>query len=115
MKRTLIVAFVALLSLSVAVAAQTTKTSPNGDSQSATGKKRGPIFRATKDQITQAQNLLKQRGLYAGDSTGKLDADTRNALRKYQESEGIKVTGTLNRITLEKMSIALTDKQRTMT
>jgi peptidoglycan hydrolase-like protein with peptidoglycan-binding domain len=77
-------------------------------------KKRPPIFRATKDQIKQAQALLRQRGLYAGDATGKLDDASRAGLRKYQEAEGIKVTGTLNRVTLEKMSIALTDKQKAM-
>jgi peptidoglycan hydrolase-like protein with peptidoglycan-binding domain len=114
MKTILTFAFVAVLSLSVTAAAQTTKTSPNGESASAGVKKRGPVFRATKEQITQAQNLLKQRGLYGGGTTGKLDTETRAALKKYQESEGLRITGTLNRATLEKMSIALTDKQRTM-
>jgi hypothetical protein len=45
---------------------------------------------------------------------GKLDDATREGLRKYQQAEGLKVTGTLNKITLEKMNIALTDKQKTM-
>ncbi len=79
-----------------------------------TAKKRGPVFRATKDQIKQAQTILKQKGFYGGDVTGKLDPDTRAGLRKYQEAEGIKVTGTLNRATLEKMSITLTERQRAM-
>jgi len=35
-------------------------------------------------------------------------------LRKYQQAEGLKVTGTLNKITLEKMNITLTEKQKTM-
>lgn len=78
-------------------------------------KKRGPVFRATKDQIKLAQGILKQRGFYGGESSGKLDTDTRNGLRKYQEAEGIKVTGTLNRLTLEKMNITLTDRQQAMT
>jgi peptidoglycan hydrolase-like protein with peptidoglycan-binding domain len=77
-------------------------------------KKRGPVFRATKDQIMQAQAILKQRGFYAGEQTGKLDPDTREGLKKYQSAEGLKVTGTLNKITLEKMSITLTDKQKAM-
>ena len=57
----------------------------------------------------------------AGDGNGlvwyhviALDAPTRDGLKKYQEAEGIKVTGTLNRATLEKMSITLTEKQRAM-
>jgi peptidoglycan hydrolase-like protein with peptidoglycan-binding domain len=76
--------------------------------------KRGPIFRATKEQINQAQALLKTRGFYSGEPLGKLDDATREGLRKYQQAEGLKVTGTLNRVTLEKMNIALTDKQRNM-
>ncbi len=75
---------------------------------------RGPVFRATKDQINQAQAVLKGRGFYSGEQIGKLDDATRDGLKKYQQAEGIKVTGTLNRVTLEKMNIALTDKQKTM-
>ncbi len=78
------------------------------------GQKRGPVFRATKEQINQAQALLKSRGYYGGEQLGKLDDATREGLRKYQQAEGLKVTGTLNKVTLEKMNIALTDKQKTM-
>ena len=76
--------------------------------------KRGPIFRATKEQINRAQAILKERGFYGGEQLGKLDDATRDGLRKYQQAEGLKVTGTLNKITLEKMNITLTDKQKTM-
>jgi peptidoglycan hydrolase-like protein with peptidoglycan-binding domain len=83
------------------------KDKPAGDKP-----KRAPVFRATKDQITAAQQLLKSQNLYNGDPTGKLDDPTRQALRKYQEANGLKPTGTLNRVTLEKMGIELTDKQK---
>ena len=119
MKRFLTGLLMILLALPIAGAAQEKNPNSNASSGSETmnanmKKKRGPVFRATKDQINQAQALLKQRGFYAGEQTGKLDADTRGGLRKYQEAEGIKVTGTLNRMTLEKMNIPLTDKQKTM-
>ncbi len=118
MKRILVAVLTALLCLSGVAAAQNSNSSKTvrNDNAAAAGeaKKRGPIFRATKEQIRQAQGILKQRGFYAGEATGKLDADTRGGLRKYQEAEGLKVTGTLNRVTLEKMSVALTDKQKTM-
>ena len=78
------------------------------------GTKRGPIFRATKEQINQAQALLKDRGFYGGEQLGKLDDATRDGLRKYQQAEGLKVTGTLNKVTLQKMNITLTEKQKTM-
>ncbi|HEX8136522.1 MAG TPA: peptidoglycan-binding domain-containing protein [Pyrinomonadaceae bacterium] len=87
---------------------------PAANSNANGNKKRGPVFRATKDQIMQAQAILKQRGFYAGEQTGKLDAGTREGLKKYQEAEGLKVTGTLNKVTLEKMNITLTDKQKTI-
>ncbi len=77
-------------------------------------KKRGPVFRANKDQVKQAQAILKQRGFYTGEQTGKLDANTREGLKKYQAAESLKVTGTLNKVTLVKMNITLTDKQKTM-
>ena len=114
MKKTLTTLF-ALLLLSAPAAAQTTNspkaasTTTNANSKST---HRGPVFRANKEQIKQAQALLKQRGHYAGEQTGKLDDATRAGLRKYQEAEGIKVTGTLNAATLEKMSITLTDRQK---
>lgn len=89
-------------------------TSSSTKSTTKQGVKRGPVFRATKDQINQAQAILKQRGFYGGEQIGKLDDATRDGLRKYQQAEGLKVTGTLNKITLEKMNITLTEKQRTM-
>ena len=95
------------------VLAQTTTTSTTKTSTKQ-GAKRGPIFRATKEQINQAQALLKERGFYGGEQLGKLDDATRDGLRKYQQAEGLKVTGTLNKITLEKMNITLTEKQKSM-
>ena len=89
----------------------TSSTSKAGTKQ---GRKRGPVFRANKQQINQAQAILKQRGFYAGEQLGKLDDATRDGLRKYQQAEGLKVTGTLNKITLEKMNIPLTEKQKSM-
>lgn len=111
MKRLLTAVFAASLCLSAAAAAQNTNTSTPAANTNA-AKKRGPVFRATKEQIKQAQGLLKQRGLYAGEPTGKLDTPTRDGLKKYQEAEGLKVTGTLNAATLQKMNVGLTDKQK---
>ncbi|HAF14840.1 MAG TPA: hypothetical protein DHU55_09415 [Blastocatellia bacterium] len=89
-------------------------TTNNSTTAAKTPRKRGPVFRANKDQVKQAQAILKQRGFYAGEQTGKLDADTRAGLKKYQAAENLKVTGTLNKATLEKMGITLTDKQKDM-
>ncbi len=80
--------------------------------KSGSNTKRSPIFRATADQVRSAQRLLKSQGFYNGGETGRLNADTRNGLKKFQEANNIKATGTLNRITLEAMGIELTDKQK---
>jgi peptidoglycan hydrolase-like protein with peptidoglycan-binding domain len=112
----------ALLSLffafSIAVAAQNSNSSTtqgeNKNANSNSAAKRKPVFRANKDQINQAQAILKQRGFYNGEQIGKLDADTRAGLRKYQEAEKLKVTGTLNKVTLVKMGIALTETQKSL-
>jgi peptidoglycan hydrolase-like protein with peptidoglycan-binding domain len=94
--------------------AQGSSSSTPGTAATKPQKKRGPVFRASKDQIKQAQAIVKQRGFYAGEPTGKLDDDTREGLKKYQTAESIKVTGTLNKLTLEKMGIPLTEKQKLM-
>lgn len=121
MKKIASVCLVTLLLFVCAAAASASAQNTNSSTTAMTNanasapkKKRGPIFRATKDQIKQAQAMLKTDGHYAGDATGKLDDATRTGLRKYQEAQTLKVTGTLNRVTLEKMGIALTDKQKTM-
>ena len=117
MKKLLMAALPLLLAFSPSLMAQNTNssTTTNSSARSTSApKKRGPVFRATKEQIKQAQAILKQRGFYAGEQTGKLDDDTRAGLRRYQEAEGLKVTGTLNKLALVKMNITLTDKQRAM-
>jgi peptidoglycan hydrolase-like protein with peptidoglycan-binding domain len=95
-------------------AVQNSNPATTGTTATKPQKKRGPVFRASKEQIKQAQGIVKERGFYAGEPTGKLDADTREGLKKYQAAESIKVTGTLNKVTLEKMGISLTDKQKIM-
>ena len=50
--------------------------------------------------------------MYDGEETGKLDDATRESLKKFQSENGLKSTGTLNQLTLEKMGIELTDKQK---
>lgn len=114
MKKFLTLSLLLLCVFSSAAIAQTSTSSTANKTGTKQNGKRGPIFRATKEQINQAQAILKERGFYAGDQIGKLDDATREGLRKYQQAEGLKVTGTLNKITLEKMNIALTEKQKVM-
>ena len=117
MKKLVLTSVLLLAVFAVTATAQNTNsstTSTNSTSAAKPKTPRGPVFRATKDQIKQAQKILKDRSFYSGEETGKLDADTRAGLKKYQAAESLKATGTLNKITLEKMSIVLTDKQKVM-
>ena len=116
MKRllTLTLSLSLLFAYSIAASAQDSSTSSKTTAKSTGSRKRGPVFRANKDQVNQAQSILKARGFYSGTTTGKLDDATRAGLKEYQKAEGLKVTGTLNKSTLEKMSIELTDKQKAM-
>ena len=113
MKKLLTLLVSLLFVFPLAVVAQNT-TSTGTKSAATANRKRGPVFRATKGQINQAQVILKARGFYGGEQTGKLEDATRDGLKQFQKAEGLKVTGTLNKLTLEKMGIELTDKQKTM-
>ena len=114
MKNILTLTLLLLCVLNTGVMAQNSTSTTTTQTGTKQGTKRGPIFRATKEQINQAQAILKDRGFYTGEQLGKLDDATREGLRKYQQAEGLKVTGTLNKVTLEKMNITLTEKQKTM-
>ena len=117
MKKILSATLSLLFVFAVQVAAQNANSSTTTSTSNTAvkpKKPRKPIFRANKDQIKQAQKILKDRGFYAGEETGKLDEGTRAGLKKYQTAETLKVTGTLNKVTLEKMAIVLTDRQKVM-
>lgn len=93
----------------ISINAQPTTSGTTASTETKTKRK---VFRATKEQIVETQKKLKDGGMYAGEASGKLDDATREALKKYQQANALKVTGTLNQVTLEKMGIALTDKQK---
>ena len=104
--------YVLVVSLLACAAGLAQGQSPPGSDGSKSASKRGPVFRANKDQVTAAQTMLRAKGVYAGEATGKLDPATRDSLKSYQKDNGLRASGTLNRATLEKMGIALTDKQK---
>ena len=83
----------------------------DAQSTSPTTEKRA-AFRATKDQVIEVQNKLKQANLYTGEANGKMDDPTKTAIKSFQKDNGLKASGSLNRATLEKMGIELTDKQK---
>ena len=67
MKRILCMALSLLFIFSIATAAQNANSSTTNNNSNAASKPktpRKPIFRASKDQIQQAQKILKDRGFY---------------------------------------------------
>jgi peptidoglycan hydrolase-like protein with peptidoglycan-binding domain len=114
MYRKLFVIGVLVFGLAVGAFAQGDMKSP-GDNKTASSSdepKRGPIFRPTKDQIHQVQVILKDKKLYSGEATGKYDDETRAGIKVFQKNNGLKETGTLNRATLEKFGVELTESQK---
>jgi peptidoglycan hydrolase-like protein with peptidoglycan-binding domain len=107
---------VSVFSAAAVFGQDTSSTSSSAGSRSAsavgTRSNRGPVFRASKDQVSATQTKLKTKGIYSGDVTGKLDDPTREAIKSYQKANGLNPSGTLNRATLEKLGIELTDKQK---
>lgn len=113
MKTLTVLALTLLLAASAMAQNANSQTTTNQtDASARAARKRPPVFRASKEQIKQAQTVLKQRGFYTGEPTGKLDDVTRDGLKKYQQAEGLKATGTLNATTLEKMNIQMSDRQK---
>lgn len=55
--------------------------------------------------IASAQQVLKDQGFYYGEITGKKDADTIAAVRRYQIRNGLQVTGELNAETQNSLGV----------
>lgn len=68
-------------------------------------KKKKPRANNPDTDYGKAQTILKEAGLYQGEITGYKNPETTEALRKYQERNGLKVTGTLSNETREKMGL----------
>ncbi|MEO6655950.1 MAG: peptidoglycan-binding domain-containing protein [Pyrinomonadaceae bacterium] len=76
------------------------------------GPKRPAPFTANKDQIVALQKVLISGKMFTGEANGERSDALKDAVKKYQETNGLKVTGGINSATLGKASIELTDKQK---
>jgi Putative peptidoglycan binding domain len=59
----------------------------------------------TPERISEIQTALSKDGSYTGEPTGKLDANTSDALRKFQAAHGLTPTGKLDALTLQKLGL----------
>lgn len=111
--RNLLAAAIVSLFFALALAAQPASATGSATaSKVAETPKKTAVFRPNKDQIKQVQTILKDKKLYTGEATGKYNNETRAGIRSFQISNGLKDTGTLNRATLEKFAVPLTDSQK---
>jgi len=68
---------------------------------------RHPAMQAEKltpDQVKGAQQQLQAAGLYNGPTDGMMDPDTRAALARYQQQNGLRRTETLDQKTLARLN-----------
>lgn len=66
------------------------------------------------DQIRQAQMQLNKRGFNAGPQDGVWGPETESAIREFQRSRGLEVTGRLNDRTMKELGVAeRSSEQRT--
>ena len=66
------------------------------------------------DAVASAQQALKDQGFYYGEISGRKDADTTAAIRRYQIRNGLKITGELNSETQRSLRITATAGPRTV-
>ena len=59
------------------------------------------------DELRQAQQKLKDDGDYTGQIDGKMGPKTAQALKKFQQSNGLSQTGRLDQQTASKLGISM--------
>src|SRR5262245_38661728 len=91
-----------MLAIALAVPAQT--TAPAHDQAT---KKQAVTHKGTasKEDIRNAQQALKDKGMYTGAVDGTINAETEKALRDFQEKNSLQVTGTLNHDTMKALGV----------
>jgi peptidoglycan hydrolase-like protein with peptidoglycan-binding domain len=88
--------------------AQSSASSAKKKKSSAKSKKKPKVkgqTAPTSDRIKEIQGALQKDGSYEGEPTGKWDAATMDAMRKYQDKNGLPPTGKIDAISLNKLGL----------
>jgi len=56
--------------------------------------------------VSAAQRSLRKRGFYKGTIDGQMGAETAAAIREYQRNSNLRLTGRIDRETLESLGVA---------
>jgi peptidoglycan hydrolase-like protein with peptidoglycan-binding domain len=59
----------------------------------------------TPDRVREIQSALQREGAYPGEPTGKWDDATVNAMKNYQDKNGLNATGKIDALTLQKLGL----------
>jgi len=57
------------------------------------------------DQVSKAQEVLKNDGIYSGPVDGRMSQSTREAIRSFQQSHQLNVTGAINNETARELGL----------
>jgi peptidoglycan hydrolase-like protein with peptidoglycan-binding domain len=91
--------------------AKTSRKAHSAKHRSSQGKSRGKRSRErrqlapTPQRISEVQSALARAGQYSGELTGKWDASTVEAMKKFQEANGLQPTGKLDARALQKLGL----------
>jgi peptidoglycan hydrolase-like protein with peptidoglycan-binding domain len=89
--------------------AQASSTTPKKKKHSSSKSRKKSRAKAqaapTPDRIKEIQTALQKDGSYEGEPTGKWDAATTEALKKYQDKNGITPTGKIDALSLNKLGL----------
>jgi peptidoglycan hydrolase-like protein with peptidoglycan-binding domain len=89
-------------------AAQTSSTTTKKKKASSKSKRKPKVkgqAAPTPDRIREIQTALQKDGSYEGEPTGKWDAATMDAMKKYQDKNGISPTGKIDAVSLNKLGL----------
>ena len=89
-------------------AAQTSSTTAKKKKASSKSKRKPKVkgqTAPTPDRIREIQTALQKDGSYEGEPTGKWDAATMDAMKKYQDKIGVSPTGKIDAVSLNKLGL----------
>ena len=119
-KRLLLLILVAALITNAAptVSSASRPAATQGSSTAAKKKKKGSSSKSrrrtartkgqtapTPDRIKEIQSTLQKDGSYDGEPTGKWDAATAEAMKRYQDENGFAPTGKIDALSLHKLGL----------
>jgi peptidoglycan hydrolase-like protein with peptidoglycan-binding domain len=81
------------------------KKSTKGKNSGRKGKKVKGQAAPTPERIGEIQSALARHGVYAGESTGKWDDSTSEAMKKFQSTHGLTPTGKYDALTLQRLGL----------